>query len=811
MKKTTNNSFRVLVLVLFLMFIGFGSLHAQFSMGNTLAPLAGNPYPIVYSNDVMGGYHQVATIAARNAIPALRRQAGMLCTVLDAGSGTPKTYQLLGGILDVNWVEFASGTTSIETDPIVKAINGIVKSNGSTISAAAAGTDYLTPAGSAALLTNFPTLNQNTTGNATTATTATNWSGSGALASYLPLTGGILTGTLTGTSAAFSSTATSTGFIKSGGTASQFLKADGSIDASTYLTSSSGVGSITGTANQITASASTGAITLSLPTTINGLTSVTSTGFTGALTGNASGTSANVTGIVAATNGGTGVTTVAAEQTRLGLGTMAYASTGSYALTAGTNATGTWPVNITGNASGTSANVTGIVAATNGGTGVTTVAAEQTRLGLGTMAYAATGSYALTTGTNATGTWPIGITGNAATASSLANFISNPNRNDGNDYSLAARTSGVYAIAGVGTNGPGSNYSCLIHVANASDVAFQIAGGYTSDNMYFRGTSGLQNGTGYTPWRTVLHSGNYNSYSPTLTGGNASGTWGINITGNAGSASSVAWANVSGKPSLDFATHRGEGTNYVDYSRYVYNNGAYSGSGWTEPSDLGVRYAASAGSANAVSWSNVSGGTSWGTYYIGSNKGSGSYVGGQNNYGLMVYSNDGGAAGMSFHRGGSFALNMGLDPDNVFRIGGWSAAANLFQLDMSGNLTLSGNVTAYSDIRLKKNIRTLSPVSASLRKINAVEYDRKDISLHQLGFIAQNVQQYFPDLVTVAKDSMATLSLNYQAMTAPLLKGWQEHDVIIEKQQGEIEGLTKEIALLKESIEELKKTITAKK
>ena len=37
-----------------------------------------------------------------------------------------------------------------------------------------AGTDYLTPTGSAANLTNFPTLNQNTTGNAATATLATN-------------------------------------------------------------------------------------------------------------------------------------------------------------------------------------------------------------------------------------------------------------------------------------------------------------------------------------------------------------------------------------------------------------------------------------------------------------------------------------------------------------------------------------------------------------------------------------------------------------------------------------------------------------
>ena len=48
------------------------------------------------------------------------------------------------------------------------------------------------------------------------------------------------------------------------------------------------------------------------------------------------------------------------------------------------------------------------------------------------------------------------------------------------------------------------------------------------------------------------------------------------------------------------AVHRSEGTDYVNYSRYVYNNGAYSGSGWIEPSDLGVRYANSAGSLSSM-------------------------------------------------------------------------------------------------------------------------------------------------------------------------------------------------------------------
>jgi hypothetical protein len=40
---------------------------------------------------------------------------------------------------------------------------------------------------------------------------------------------------------------------------------------------------------------------------------------------------------------------------------------------------------------------------------------------------------------------------------------------------------------------------------------------------------------------------------------------------------------------------------------------------------------------------------------------------------------------MSFHRGGYYAVNFGLDSDNVMRIGGWSASANRWELDMSGN------------------------------------------------------------------------------------------------------------------------------
>jgi hypothetical protein len=78
-------------------------------------------------------------------------------------------------------------------------------------------------------------------------------------------------------------------------------------------------------------------------------------------------------------------------------------------------------------------------------------------------------------------------------------------------------------------------------------------------------------------------------------------------------------------------------------------------------------------------------------------------------------------AAMSFHRTGAYAINMGLGVDGIFRIGGWSASANAFQLDGSGNtyaLTShrapifydSNNTTFYTDpaSTSRLNITTVS-------------------------------------------------------------------------------------------------------
>lgn len=52
----------------------------------------------------------VADITARNAIPPIQRYLGMPVHVVDSdGAGTAMNYQLVGGILDANWIEFAGG------------------------------------------------------------------------------------------------------------------------------------------------------------------------------------------------------------------------------------------------------------------------------------------------------------------------------------------------------------------------------------------------------------------------------------------------------------------------------------------------------------------------------------------------------------------------------------------------------------------------------------------------------------------------------------------------------------------------------
>lgn len=164
-------------------------------------------------------------------------------------------------------------------------------------------------------------------------------------------------------------------------------------------------------------------------------------------------------------------------------------------------------------------------------------------------------SYAPTlTGGGASGTWGISISGNATTASSLKN-----NRLTNSD-TLNAYIDGRFNY--VNADDPVGAYSTnavVLSFANRNYDVFQLAMAYNAGNeglAYRRlGISGgsVEENTG---WQQILTTANYNSYVPTKTGGGASGTWGISISGNAATSSKcngvipewigeIAWANTS--------------------------------------------------------------------------------------------------------------------------------------------------------------------------------------------------------------------------------------------------------------------------
>ena len=80
-----------------------------------------------------------------------------------------------------------------------------------------------------------------------------------------------------------------------------------------------------------------------------------------------------------------------------------------------------------------------------------------------------------------------------------------------------------------------NNANGILHLnTHGGEYSHQL--GFSSDgNIYQRATNGSALSSSVA-WKKILNSSNYTDYTVTKTGGGASGTWGINITGNAATA-----------------------------------------------------------------------------------------------------------------------------------------------------------------------------------------------------------------------------------------------------------------------------------
>jgi len=113
----------------------------------------------------------------------------------------------------------------------------------------------------------------------------------------------------------------------------------------------------------------------------------------------------------------------------------------------------------------------------------------------------------------------------------------------------------------------------------------------------------------------------------------------------------------------------------------------------------------------------------------------------------------------------------------------------------TGNFTATGNVTAYSDERLKKDWATLPENFVErLSKVKAGTYTRTDTGERQAGASAQDWKELLPEVVTTAMDEAEMLSLAYG--NAALVSAVELAKTVVAI-KAELESLKIEVAALK--------------
>lgn len=156
---------------------------------------------------------------------------------------------------------------------------------------------------------------------------------------------------------------------------------------------------------------------------------------------------------------------------------------------------------------------------------------------------------------------------------------------------------------------------------------------------------------------------------------------------------------------------------------------------------------------------------------------------------------DANLAGMTYWND-SYAVKLGVRADGYFGLGGWSSAAWMWYVSPGGNMTAAGNVTAYSDPRLKEGFERIQKPLDIIGKLNGGTFVWKDGYKHtegkaghkDYGILANEVQAVMPEIVSesVEIDGEKYLTVAYDKMVPLLIESIKELKAEIEALKGKI-------------------------
>ena len=167
-----------------------------------------------------------------------------------------------------------------------------------------------------------------------------------------------------------------------------------------------------------------------------------------------------------------------------------------------------------------------------------------------------------------------------------------------------------------------------------------------------------------------------------------------------------------------------------------------------------------------------------------------------------IYHGDGGGAisGMfdSSGNGGDWNVSTGWHyyyhrSNDCLAISG-SGTSSAYEAYVHGDLYATGNVTAYSDARIKENVETIDSALDKVESLRGVYYNKIDDpdKTKEIGFIAQEVNEVIPEAVTYAKD-VDQYGVKYANITALLVESVKELSQQVKDLQAEIKELKENV------------------
>lgn len=136
---------------------------------------------------------------------------------------------------------------------------------------------------------------------------------------------------------------------------------------------------------------------------------------------------------------------------------------------------------------------------------------------------------------------------------------------------------------------------------------------------------------------------------------------------------------------------------------------------------------------------------------------------------------------------------------------GIGTTAPAFKLDVSGQVRSTGGYVT-SDSRFKKDLKRLDNSTQKLFSLSGITYNYKADEFKnwnfskekQIGFLAQEVQKAFPELVS--KDSNGYLSVNYIGLIPVIVEALKEQQKTIEAKDDQVKALEERIASMEKAM-----------